>query len=287
MVLSMAMFAVEDTFLKLAARELPISQVQILVGLMGATIFGLWARRAGYRILSSAYLKPRLILRNFFELAGTAIMTTALMLMPLATVSAIQQAAPLLMTMGAALFLGAPVGWRRWSAVGVGFVGMLVIVRPGAESFQPAAILAVIGTFMLAGRDLVTRTLPPDLPSPVIGTWGCAAIAAAGLAMTPFWPAPVLPSAGGALRICGAFCFLIAGYYSLTRATRDGDIAAIAPFRYSRLVFAMIMGLAVFGEIPDGWTLAGAALILGSGFYTLARERRARRRPLSSAAQAG
>lgn len=284
--LSMAGFAAEDALIKLASDDLPAGQILLMIGVLGALVFAVWGRLQGHRLLSRRVLDVTLWLRNLCEVVGTLGFVTALTLIPLATASAILQAAPIVVTAGAAIFLGETVGWRRWTAVTVGFCGMLVILRPGATGFDINALWAVLGVLGLASRDLVTRRMRADLPTMVVATWAFVTVAGLGIAM--------LVTSGGAAPLGGpslwyvlsAVTIGIGAYWCIIEATRAGDVAAIQPFRYTRLVFALIIGMIVFGERPDGWTLFGAAMIIGAGLYAFARER-LRKRALSSKTLAG
>jgi len=284
MIASMGGFAIEDMFIKLVSATLPISQILAILGTGGTLIFGGLALAKGDRLVEPALFTAPMWLRNLGEMGGTVCFVTAITLIPLAEASAILQATPLAVTLGAAVFLGAPVGWRRWSAILVGFAGVLVVVRPGLDAFQPASLFAVAAVGGLATRDLCTRVAPRTVSSRVLSGYGFAMVAVAGLAMMPFGAAPVMPTGTQVAALTGALLIGCAAYYAITAAMRIGDVSVITPFRYTRLIFAMILGAAVFAEIPDGWTLAGATIIIGSGLYTLARERRLGRaaRPLAT-----
>lgn len=278
MVAAMAGFALEDMFVKLAARDMPVGQILTIMGAIGAPVFALIARLQGARLITPALWSRPVLLRNGGELVGTFGYISAVALTPLATASAILQALPLVVTMGAALFLGAKVGWRRWSAILAGFVGVLIVLRPGAGDFEPASLLAVLGVAGLALRDLATRTVPRETSSMVLSAYGFAMTVPLGLAMLALGPAPVAVGTQGALWLAGALAMGLGGYWAIVEAMRLGEIAVVTPFRYSRLLFALILGALVFAEYPDAWTLTGAALIIASGLYTFTRERALSRR---------
>jgi drug/metabolite transporter (DMT)-like permease len=273
MVLAMAGFAIEDAMIKYLATRMPAGQVMILLGLGGVGIFWVLAARKGVRLWTPDALRGAALLRNLGEMIAAALMVTAITLVPLSVVTAILQAMPLLVTMGAALVLGERVGWRRWVAIGLGFVGMILILRPGAADFDPAALFAVGAVLALTLRDLATRRLPPGMPSVKVSGWGFATVLPGGaLLLLVAGRAPVPVQGIDALGLVLTVVCAVAAYAALVQATRLGDIAATTPFRYTRLVFAMAIGVAVFGEWPDGLTLAGSALIVGAGLYTLWRE---------------
>lgn len=279
MVAAMAGFAVEDAAIKFLAASMPAGQVMVVIGLVGLAVFGALARRRRLRLMVPEFLDRAVILRNLAEMVGAAAIVMAIALVPLADVTAILQAMPLAVTLGAALFLREPVGWRRWSAVLVGFAGVLLILRPGAPGFDPAALLAVVSVACLTVRDLATRRVSPRVHSLQISGWGFLMVIPGGLALMAITGrAPVSPDAVQWVWLLGAAMAGILGYAALVSATRSGDIAVTTPFRYTRLVFAMAIGVVFFGERPDAMTLAGAALVVGAGLYTLWREIRLTRR---------
>ena len=279
MVTSMALFAVEDMFLKWAAADLPAGMVIFVAGAFGAPVFAVMARWSGQFILTRAALHPWVLLRNAGEMIGTFAYIKALALVPLSTVSAMLQALPLAVTLGAALLLREPVGWRRWSAIAVGFAGVIVILRPGLDGFRPEALWVLVTVAGLALRDLATRLLPATSSTAQVSCWGLMSVAVLGAVMMIPGGA-VWPDAGDVAVLSGALVFGTAGYWAVVAASRTGEVSVVSPFRYARLIFAIAIGAFVFGENPDALTLIGAALIIGSGLYALARER-ARKRALS------
>lgn len=279
MVLAMAGFAVEDAFIKSVSGRIPIGQVLIYMGLAGWIGFSLLARRKGYRAFGRGFWHPAVMLRNGTEILGTASYLWTLTILPLALTSALAQAVPLFVTLGAILFFDAKVGWRRWLAIGIGLAGVLVILRPGFEGFRPEALFGVFAAIALAARDLATRPIPPTIHPLQLAAWGFLAVVPAGLVLLPLSGGMVQPSGLDMARIGAAILASMAAYYALTRAMQTGEIAFVTPFRYIRLVFAMIFGWALFAERPDGLTLLGAAIVIGAGLYTLWRERALMRRP--------
>ncbi|MET0314395.1 MAG: DMT family transporter, partial [Hansschlegelia sp.] len=284
MVLAMLGFAVEDTFLKLAAQSLPVGQVLVSFGAFGLVAFSAMAIAAGETPISPAMLAPVILVRSLFEITGRLFFMLAIALTPLSTASAILQSTPLVVIAGAALYFKESVGVRRWGAVVVGLGGVLVILRPGAEGVGPLSTFAVIATLGFAGRDLATRAAPLSMSHHQLGVLGFACLAFAGLVALPFGGAPRLPDAGGAVSLIAASCAGVIGYGSLTTAMRTGEISAVTPFRYMRLVFAMLTGVAVFHERPDTLTLVGSAIVVVAGIIALTLSPR-RRGELAGAAR--
>ncbi|MEI4231593.1 DMT family transporter [Roseovarius sp. D22-M7] len=278
MVLAMAGFALEDLFIKRLAETMPVGQIIMFLGFGGALVFGLVTRAQGRRLWSRDLITRAVLLRNLGELVGTIGFVTAIALTPLSSASAILQATPLAVTLGAALFFGEAVGWKRWTAILVGFCGVLMVIRPGFDAFQPASLFALQGVIGLAIRDLATRAVPRTISSMQLSTYAFATLVPTGLILLAFGGAPSLPSAIAWRDLALALACALAAYYAIVAAMRLGDVSVITPFRYSRLIFALIIGVTVFDERPDIWTLTGAAIIIASGLFTFWRERRLARR---------
>jgi drug/metabolite transporter (DMT)-like permease len=275
MTAAMAGFAVEDMLLKAAAAELPVGQILILFGGLGMLAFAGLVRAQGGRLLHPAILSAPVLTRAGFEVSGRLFYTLAIALTPLSLASAILQAAPLVVVAGAALVFGERVGWRRWSAIAAGFAGVMVILRPGLEGFSALSLLAVLGMLGFAGRDLATRAAPPALTNFQLGVYGFAMMIPAGAALLALGFGRAVVPSGSALALVGAATAVgVAAYWALTVSVRTGDVSAVAPFRYTRLVFAMVLGIAVFGERPDGATLIGSAIVVAAGVYALIRSAR-------------
>ena len=282
MVLAMAAFACEDALLKALSGAIPTGQLLAVIGFAGMAVFGLWIAISPEGLRLRNLLRPPVALRNLCEAICAITFVTALATGDLSIASAILQAQPLLMTLGAALFLGEPVGWRRWLSIAVGFVGVLLIVKPGTAAFEVSSIFAIIAVLALAVRDLVTRRLPPEVGSGLLSAGAFGSMGLAGLAlMLAGGQGAVMPTAGQGALMAATLCFGLLGYITMVIATRIAEIAVIAPFRYSRLLFAMALAVTLFGERPDALTLAGAALIAGAGIYAMWREARLRRARLA------
>ena len=274
MTLAMLAFALTDMCIVLATRELPVGQMLVLLGGGGAALFGIWARVQGHRWVSPVLLMRPVMLRNGAEVLATVTFVFALSLIPLSVLSSVIQANPLLVTLGAALFLGEQVGWRRWTAIGVGLCGVLLILRPGAEDFDPNILLAVAAAIGLSLRDLSTRLVPREVPTTLLASYSFGAVALSGLGLVPLTGGWVMPGAGAAATVAVAILIGMVAYFAITAAMRVGEIAVVTPFRYTRLVFAFVIALAVFDESLDAWTLTGVGIVIATGLYSFWREAR-------------
>jgi drug/metabolite transporter (DMT)-like permease len=271
MVAAMAGFAVEDMFLKSVTAHIPLGQALLIFGLTGVTFFAVLTKRAGETLLHPALLSRPLLIRSSFEVAGRLFYSLAIALTPLSTASAILQATPLVVVAGAALLFGETVGWRRWTAITLGFLGVLLILRPGVEGFTLLSLVTVAGMLGFAGRDLATRAAPPALSNRQLGLIGMAMLALAGAIILTVTGGARLPDPTALGLLAGMTVFGIFAYNALTLAMRTGEVSVVTPFRYTRLLFALLVGVVVFGERPDLATLIGSAMIVGCGVLILTR----------------
>lgn len=273
MTLGMAGLAVTDALLKLLGGTIPIGQLMVIQGVGGALIFGTLALRQGDTDWVRNFLTPVVIWRNLFEMTAAISFLTALVLVPLSTLSAILQANPLLVTLGAAIWLKEPVGPRRWAAIGVGFIGVLLVIQPWSDGFNWLAILCLVAASALSMRDLTTRLLPKTLSTYQAATFAVFLMAPTGLAV--LWMSGdvmVTPSATQTTLLAITVLTMPVGYFGVTAAMRVGDVAIVTPFRYTRIVFALILAFLIFSERPNAMTLLGAFIIVTSGLYTIWRE---------------
>jgi len=180
LLVAMVGFTIEDLFIKQLSGGLPVGQILILIGLGAGVVFflALTVQRQSLRNPAAWRMMP--ILRALAEGGAAMSFATALALVDISVVAAVFQATPLAITMGAALFLGEQVGWRRWSAIFVGFVGVLLIIRPGLEGFEPNALLVLISVLCVAARDLMTRRMNVSIPSSIVSVQAYAAVVVAG-----------------------------------------------------------------------------------------------------------
>ena len=270
--LAMAAFAVEDSLIKLLSTRLASGQILLMIGLGGTLGFFIWSRQKGEGLTAEIMRNPWVIGRTLSELVGTAFFVLSLALVPITTVSAIIQVSPLLVTLGAAVMLREKVGIRRWSAILVGLLGVAVILRPWSATFEASALLALMGVIGLSARDVATRRIAKSTPSLALATLGFGATIPAGLILLIFDPRLIVPTPTDSLLIVVSILIAIGGYYCIIAAMRIGEVSAVVPFRYSRLVFGVAIGVWYFGEVLDHWTLIGSAIVVLSGLYALWRE---------------
>ncbi len=274
MVLAMAAFSIEDMLIKAAANIVPVGLILALFGLGGMMIFILLTWKKDEVVIHPAILSRPILVRAGCEVIGRLTFVLAITLTSLSSASAILQATPLLAIIGAAFFFGEEVGLKRWIAVVIGFIGVLMIIRPGLEGFESASLFAVIATLGFAGRDLATRGAPKVLSNMQLGVYGFFVLIPTGIAMMLYSGEHIRIDFLSSIQITGAIIFGVIAYNALTIAMRTGDVSVVSPFRYTRLLFALILGVFVFGENPDLMTLLGSLLIVVSGGYTLIQSRK-------------
>jgi drug/metabolite transporter (DMT)-like permease len=274
MVLSMATFAMGDAFVKLSSGAMSVSLVLIFMALPGLIIFATLAHRSAQSPFAYEFFAKPVVWRNIVEAITAICMVSALALAPLSLVISIIQAVPLFVTLGAALVLKEKVGPRRWFAVTAGFFGVLLMLRPDTSGISYGALLALVAAIGLSTRDLLTRAMPKTVGTLQMATWGTAALIPAGLFLLPITGPHTLPTLSGfGLVLCASLVNAI-GYYSITAAMRMGDVSFVTPFRYTRLVFALIIAALFFKETPDALTLMGAFIVISSGLFVMWRERK-------------
>ena len=281
MVLGVAVLTANDGIAKWLTQSYPVGQVLALRGLgvvVVAVAFALATGRAGQLRVRDWRVQA---LRAGLMTASTICFVTGVSLLPLADAIAITFAGPLLSAALAVPLLGEIVGWRRWTAILVGFAGVLVIVRPTPEAFQVAALLPLSAALFGALRDIVTRRMSATETTYSILVMGTAAVTVAGFCTWPFGWNPVSLEHAGLFAVSAT---LVGGAQYLTiEAFRHGEAAVVAPFKYTSLLWAVIVGFLVWGHMPGSWVAAGAALVVASGLYILHREAQLRRERLKGA----
>lgn len=271
MVAAMGVFAIEDALVKAAAAHLPVAEVLVLFGLGGACLFAVTAAIGQESVFGADILSRPMRVRACFEVTARLFYVLALALTPLSATTAILQATPIVVVLGAAFLFGEKVGWRRWVAILVGLVGVLVVLRPGAESFSALSVLAVIGMLGFAGRDLASRAAPRSIATSVLGFYGFVAIVLAGLLYALLWERRefVVPDRSAAVLLSAAVVCGVLAYGALMKAMRTGAVSAVTPFRYTRLLFGISLGILAFGERLDLPMIVGSLIIVLAGIIIL------------------
>ena len=284
MMASMAAFTFNDAFMKMISAQLPLFQILMLRGILTTCLIALVMLAMG-RLRFAVPREDRwlVLTRVVAEAASAYFFLTALFNMPIANVSAIMQALPLAITLAAAVFFREPVGWRRLSAIFVGFFGVMLIIRPGAEDFTIYSLYTLAAVVVVTIRDLATRRLSAETPSMAVTFYSSLGVT--------FFFAMAAPSQGwvpvdgyAAMMIAGASVMVIGGYICSIMVMRIGEISFVATFRYTSLVWALLLGWLVFGDWPKPVTLLGASIVIGSGVFMLLRERQINRRVAKAAA---
>lgn len=273
MVASMTAITVNDAFIKSASDELPLFQSVMLRGILTTIILIVLAYRAGvFRVPLQRRDRRLVAVRACVEVFATFLFLQALFNMPIANVSAIFQSLPLTITLAGALFLRETIGWRRWIAIIVGFCGVLIIVRPGSDGFNIYAVFALVAVLLITMGDLASRQLGTHVPSLRVALTVAASVTLFGIlgSFTEEW---VTVSPKAASQLAFAAVFIVIAYVCSVMAMRVGEVGFVSPFRYTSLLVALILGFVVFGNWPDFWTLFGSTIVVGTGIFTLHRER--------------
>ena len=275
--IAMLAFTVNDSFMKSITLDMPLFQAILIRGGLTVAVLALIAAATsrGFDMWPKGRDKGVLAIRTIAEVGGTVFFLQALVHMPLANLSAILQSLPLVVPITAALVFGDHIGWRRLTAIGVGFLGVVLIIKPGTAGFDIWSVFGLASVACVVVRDLATRELSRVVPSVAVALWAAIAVTlmgAAGVALQGWQPVSLYQ----ALLLAGASAGLIVGYMFIVMVMRVGDIGFVAPFRYMALLWAILFGWVMFGSLPDGLTLIGAGIVVATGIYTLWRERQLR-----------
>jgi len=272
MLAAMGLFTAVDTLIKLTSSSLPLGEMIVLRNGIATMIILVYARYNGGLSLPASASRTVLGWRMFAEVASTLTFLSALVVMPIADVTGIMQFTPLALTAAAAVFLKEPVGWRRWLAAFVGLIGVLLIVPPGAGLRDPAVLLAFAAIGFVVLRDITTRKIGAEVSTLTLTAMSAISSTGAGLMLAPFetW---VVPSLWNVAAMSLAAVLLLAAYAAVIIAIRTGEVAAVSPFRYSIILWALLSGYIFWGQLPDARAALGIAVVVGAGLYTFWRER--------------
>ena len=272
MIIAMGCLTLTDMLIKIASQTLPIGQVMLTYGAGALVVFWGLLRIKGEAIKLSPLTDPAVIWRNAGDLIAMNSMFLALVYVPLSTIGAVIQVVPLLVTTAAALFLGERVGLRRVSAIFTGFLGTLLIIQPGANTFDITAILVLIAALGMALRDIATKLVRESSSTMVLSFYSCFLFIFSGSALLLITGVPSLPDWGNVATLAAMIIAGCLGFFFMTEAVRLGDISVVIPFRYTRLLFSMAAGVLILGEQVNTIMLIGSALTILSGLYIWRRE---------------
>ncbi|MGQ0455499.1 MAG: DMT family transporter [Hyphomicrobium sp.] len=272
MIGSCAAFVANDTCVKQITGSLPLGEVIVLRNAAATVaLVALGLATGGLAIPPRENARP-IAWRMVGDLMATALFLAGLAVMPIGEATALGQVTPLAMTAAAAFLFHEPVGWRRWLATVIGLAGALLIVKPGAEAASWGAIWILLSVAFVVMRDLAARRTSPDVSTTTLAALSTGGTILAGLALWPLetWAAPSLHEG---LFAVAAGVLLAVAHILVIIAMRTGDVATVGPFRYSLVLFALVSGWLVWGELPDAVQVVGIAIVTGAGLYTFHRER--------------
>ncbi len=270
MCIAMVFLTGNDAMVKWLRSDYPVGQIIFIRSGVALVLMVMLAAASGRLARLRIRSWRQQVLRGLFSISGAFLFATALGLLPLADAIALTFAGPLFVGALAAPVLGEKVGWRRWSAILIGFIGILVIIRPGGTAWQWALLLPLAVAATDGARDLLTRhmALTEDSLSTMIFTFAC--LMAAALCTLPFGWQPVPSTAY--LSFIGSGVFFAAAHFLMLEALRQAEAGLVVPYKYSSVVWAMLAGILVWGDWPDRWVLTGSAIIVASGLYVFHRE---------------
>ena len=272
MIIAMGCLTLTDLLIKVASQTLPIGQVMISYGVGSLIVFWALLRIKGESIRLSPLTNPTVIFRNIGDLIALNGMFLALVYVPLSTIGAVIQTVPILVTAAAALFLGERVGMKRASAIFVGFLGALLIIQPGAASFDITAILVLIAAIGMALRDIATKLVRENLSTLLLTFYSCFLFIISGSVLLIINGEASVPVVGNSVTIAAMIVTGSLGFFFMTEAVRLGEMSVVSPFRYTRLLFSMAAGILILGEQVNASMIIGSALTILSGLYIWRRE---------------
>jgi len=281
MIGAMGCFVVNDALVKYASQTMPPAQLIFVRGVMASVLVLSVAHAMGATRRIREIARGWVAVRAVIDAIATVLFLVSLFHLPLANATAINMASPLIITVLAALFLGERLGRSRWMAVGVGFLGVLLIIQPEGKAFNAYALVCLFSTVLLSVRDLVTRRVHAAVPSILVTLSNTVAVTllAGGLTLFEGWR----PFTGLELSLLAVVAvFLSSAYYLIVVSTRRGDLSLIAPFRYTAILFATVAGFVIWGDTPNALAWCGIALVIASGIYVLRVSRRARSAPITA-----
>jgi drug/metabolite transporter (DMT)-like permease len=277
MAIAMAAFVGNDTLIKLLSDELPVGTLIFARGLFASLAIVAASLVSGDLFKLPLMFSGKVLLRSAIDVVGTITFIVALVHMPIGNITSITQAAPLVVTALAAIFLKEHVGWRRTTAIMAGFVGVMLIMKPNASGLDSYSIIALVMIMAIAVRDIITRRIPATVPALLVALANGLFVMAGALGFALLEGGLVMPRGQQLVLLAAAGVLLSLGYLFMVQTLRYADISTSASIRFSVVLWALLLGMMVFGEWPDRYALIGIALIVASGIYTLHREAKLKR----------
>ena len=273
MIIAMAFLTISDVFIKLLSPSVSTGAIVFFLGLGTTLFFATSIKLQRGPIFSWHYFHWTVVLRNIGEVTAALGMVISLTYVPLVTVTALLQSQPLLLTAAGAVFLGEKVGVRRLAAVLLGFCGVMIIMRPGAEDFSIYSLLTIIALLGMVIRDIGARLAPQTVPTLPMALYGSMVVSCLGLVMMMLSDDTLLPSGIVWLYVFGMAIASSVGIFFITRAMRLGEVSAISPFRYVKIIFGIGAGILLLDEQVDAAMLVGSTIVTVAGIYAFMRER--------------
>lgn len=273
MCVAMLGFVSNDTLVKLSSEALPLGEVIFIRGAIATILVAALIVAFGQRPRARDVRNPAILWRTVGDVGATVVYLTALTQLPLANATIVLQTVPLMVAAASALFFRERVGWRRWTAITAGLVGVVIVIRPGLTGFNIYALMALAAVLMITLRDISTSRIPSAIPTYTVLAVAVVATLLAGAAMglNEVW---IWPDGPALFEAVGAGLCLVVAYSFLIIALRSGELSLTAPFRYTVVLWAILLGFAIWGDRPDALTIVGATLIVGGGIFTIYREQR-------------
>ncbi|MEM7241386.1 MAG: DMT family transporter [Pseudomonadota bacterium] len=271
MLIAMLSFSISDAFIKASEGHISLGQSLFWLGILGTMCFALYARLLGQNPFPRSLLEPPVLFRGASEILATGSIFTALLYGSLTKTISIHQIQPILVTLGATLYFKEQIGWRRWTAIIVGFASVMLIIRPGFSGWDYTVIFALMGAVGLALRDLSTKAIGSHVSSVQLSVLGYLALIPLGAVVLAIEDADLWIGWENAHLIAGITLFSMIAYLTITQSVRVAEFGAVMPFRFSRLIFVYAIGVFWFGEILDWQTIVGAMGILFAGLFVLIR----------------
>lgn len=280
MVMAMLFFTLNDTVMKMAMSDIGVFQAVLIRGVVATCLISSYAlMRSGPELIGAWRETCRdkgVILRTAGEVFATVFFLIALFHMPIANASAILQSLPLLVTLAAAVFFKEKVGWRRYSAIIIGMIGVLIIIRPGADGFNAYSIYVLIAALFVVLRDLATRRISPKISTLLIAIITSVSVTVMGAVVTVFQPWQSVDLLTFT-QLAASAALLLLAYMASIQTMRLGEVSFTSPFRYTSLIWAIMLGYFAFGDIPDTPMIVGSIIVIATGLFTFYRERKLER----------